>query len=105
MATKILYVGTTLEPSPNWKKGILKDHAPKDVEKQICVVTFTDGIGRVYSWCPLKGQTNEILERAVQIARKMILAEELNFPYITNPEPREDIEELRTFVRNAKEVG
>lgn len=100
MGKKLRYKKATLEESPNWRKGTLSKHAPKDAKKQICVVRFYDDFGNEYVWSPLKGEVNEVLS----IARQMVLAEEMNFPYLENPEPREDIDNLRLQISVTKEA-
>lgn len=92
---KIRFGKVKLEETPNWNKGQQSKCSPKGTKKQICVVTFYDEYGNVYNWCPLKGETNEV----ISVARQMILAEELNFPHLKNPESRPDIDELRDLVK------
>lgn len=99
MAKKLRFKEAKLEETPNWRKGILSKCAPKDAKKQICVVIFSDEFGNTYEWVPLSSETNQVLD----VARKMILAEEMNFPYLENPEPRPDILGLKITLKNMGE--
>ena len=96
LTRKLRYKNSELGESPSWRYGQLKKDAPRDVKKRICIVKFYDEFNNEYVWSPLKGEVNDVLK----IARQLILAEELNFPYIQNPEKREDIDELKLFLNS-----
>lgn len=91
---KIRYVKTEREKSPNWRRG--KPINPKR-KKEIVVVYLQDEYGTFYTWSPLSNEVNEV-------ANSLIIAEELNFPNLKNPEPRPDITELRRLTKNLHEI-
>lgn len=86
---KLLYVQTKREKSPNWRRG--KPINPNQL-KEVVVVYFKDEHGTIYWWSPFKNETNDV-------AKALILAEELNFPNLMNPEPRPDIAGLRRLTK------
>jgi hypothetical protein len=97
MERQIKFFKTEVRKTPNWKDGIPKE---ENSAKNLCVVTFMDGAGNLYTWTPEKWETNLL----IGIARNMVRAEELNFPLLKNPERRLDIEDLRAFLNPIEEV-
>jgi len=87
---KLTFVKVERKGSPNWRYG---KPIHKNQPKEIVVVTFMDEKGSFYIWSPLKNETNDI-------AKSVILAEELNFSNLKNPERRDDVDELKRLLSN-----
>ena len=85
---KLTFVKVERVQTPNWRYG---KPVHKNQPKEIVVVTFVDENGFWFNWSPLKNETN-------QVAKSIIMAEELNFPNLKNAEFRGDVDELKKLL-------